>query len=108
MKTKTLKGYSENVKVQQLDKDFNTRDYEVLLNELGCIHIIDWMKRASVAFHPSKAAKVKVEQYNERFSGKFVSVAFKDRSNGNGDRVSTFMTYEQARELRDQLNALDI
>ena len=106
MKTKTLKGYSENVKVQQLDKDFNTRDYEVLLNELGCIHIIDWMKRASVAFHPSKAAKVKVDQYNQRFS--FVSVAFKDRSNRNNDRVSTFMTYEQARELRDQLNALDI
>ena len=98
----TIKSLSENVRISKINKTFKTRDYEVELNELGSVKVIDWSNRTDVS----------VRQFHydneEVYSRDFVSINFDDWSDGNHDNVCTFISFEQARELRDQLNALDI
>ena len=108
----TIKSLSENVRISKINKTFKTRDYEVELNELGSVKVIDWSNRTDVSFHSSESAKVTVRQFHydneEVYSRDFVSINFDDWSDGNHDNVCTFISFEQAAALRDQLNALDI
>ena len=108
----TIKSVSKNVRISKIDKTFKTRDYEVELNELGSVGVVDWGKRTAVSFHSSESAKVEVRQFHydnkKAYSRDFVTVRFEDRTNRNHDSMISFMTFEQAAKLRDQLNALDI